>query len=67
MQAFYDPPPELLTLDTRDLTALDAILAKVAPDAGALSAAAFDARVARRRAGRRARVTSGRVRPQRQR
>lgn len=54
MRAFYEPPPELLTLDARDLAALDAILAKVAPDAAAPSAASLASQVARRRAGRRA-------------
>jgi DNA-binding MarR family transcriptional regulator len=62
MQAFYEPPVELLALDTRDLAALDAILAKVAPGSAAPSSAALGAQVASRRAGRRARVTSGRVR-----
>jgi MarR family transcriptional regulator, organic hydroperoxide resistance regulator len=65
MQAFYEPPPQLLTLDTRDLAALDAILAKVAPDAATLSEAALGDQVARRRSGRRPGATSGRGRPQR--
>ena len=52
LRAFHEPPPELLTLDRRDLRALGEILGKLAPEAGARqSSSAYSAQVAKRRPG----------------
>jgi hypothetical protein len=61
LRAFHEPPLELLTLDRRDLTALETILAKVAPQASPLSPAAYSAQLTRRRPGPRRSSTRGRV------
>jgi DNA-binding MarR family transcriptional regulator len=52
MRAFHEPPPELLTLDRRDLRALGEILGKLAPDASTRQpSSAYSAQVAKRRSG----------------
>ena len=55
MRAFHEPPPELLSLDRRDLRALGAILGKLAHDASARpsssSSSSYSAQVAKRRSG----------------
>jgi len=61
LRAFHEPPLELLTLDRRDLAALETVLAKVAPQASPPSPAAYSAQVTRRRSGPRRSSTRGRV------
>ena len=61
MRAFHEPPPELFTLDRRDLLALGEILGKLAPAPGAQQATAgYSAQIAKRRSGPR---RSARKRP----
>jgi DNA-binding MarR family transcriptional regulator len=51
MRAFHEPPPELLTLDRKDLRALGKILGKLAPDESARQPSAYSAQVAKGRSG----------------
>jgi DNA-binding MarR family transcriptional regulator len=51
-RAFHEPPPELLTLDNRDLRALGKILGKLAPETSVRqSSSAYSSQVAQRRSG----------------
>lgn len=64
MQAFHQPPPELVALERRDLAALDEILAKLASSPSEpQSSSPYSASVATRRAG--PRPARGRRQPRR--
>jgi len=64
MRAFHEPPPELLTLDRRELRALGELLGKLTPDASARpSSFAYSAQVAKRRSGPRRSAGRGQAGP----
>jgi DNA-binding MarR family transcriptional regulator len=62
MRAFHEPPPELFTLDRRDLLALGKILGKLTPEPKVRqSASAYSAQVAKGRTGPRRSARKQRV------